>query len=521
MEPAIQQSDNQNLKSCVVYYRVSRSHQKDIRQESDCIDHCQNNGYQIVETFREKISGRKRAREAMTKCLNYLKDNDIHYLVCSELSRLGRTLEVSTILDELTQKQICIIALKEEIKTLNDDFTKDDKQISFALFAISNSIKESDYISYRVKSGRNERIINNGSWSGGKYLPYGYTSIDKKLVIEPLEAERVKMIFQKYLSAWGAVKISNWLNMEGIPTKLGLKWDRATINQMLSHTIYIGQRQWRGEKLDTPDLRIIEDDIYYAVQKRRKERKNPDQTFNKLKKYTYLFDRGVIVCGVCGRKFSGLGGLNKYSCDSGKYTKCCGCESVKMDWLEENIQVYLLHNWSDLIKDNTEIEKQGERLEIDLKLLQQEQINESRKQDRYSEMYAEDRLTRIQYDEKYNACQEKLSKIVDDIVQVRERIQEIKTAKEISKTIKFKILNKYMPHPDSVEFNKEAIINEMNKPDFKGFAFNPINKETLHKVIKRITVNKRTKEGQSINVILVNGKEFQLTFKPKRMTILK
>ena len=61
----------------------------------------------------------------------------------------------------------------------------------------------------------------------------------------------------------------------------------------------------------------------------------------------------------------------------------------------------------------------------------------------------------------------------------------------------------------------------MNKPDFKGFAFNPIDKETLYKVIKRITVNKRTKEGQLIDVCLVNGKEFQLIFKPKRMTILK
>jgi len=501
MKSTLQQSVDLQIKPCVVYYRVSRSHQKDLRQEQDCIMHCKDNGYQIVEIFREKISGLKRAREAMTKCLNFLKNNNIHYLICSELSRLGRTLEVSTILDELTQKQICIIAIKEEIKTLKDDFTKDDKQLSMALFAISNAIKESEYISYRVKSGRNERIINNGSWSGGKYLPYGYKSIEKRLVIDPLEAERVKQIFEKYLSAWGAVKISNWLNMEGVPTKLGLKWDRATINQMLSHKIYIGQRLWKGESLNTPDLRIIEDDIYYAVQKRRKERKNPDATFNKLKKYTYLFDRGLVVCGFCGKKFSGLGGLNKYSCDSGKYTRCCGCESVKMDWLELTVQQHLAVNEFKLLQDNKEIIQQNEQTEIDLKLKQAELKIKQEQLDRYNEMYALNRMTRPTYDLKYSETMEQISKIMESIEQIRGKLI---TMKPILEQV---IVKKLMT------FNEES-------QQYEDTSFE-IDKETLHRIIKQITIHKRTKEGQLIDVLLVNGKEFQLTFKPKRMTILK
>lgn len=501
MKAVAQQSDNQVIKSCVVYYRVSRSHQKDQRQESDCIRYCKDNGYQIVQTFREKISGRKRAREAMTNCLNYLNDNNIHYLVCSELSRLGRTLEVSTMLDELTQKRICIIAIKEDLQTLNDDLTKNDKHLSLALFAISNAIKESEYISYRVKSGRNERVVNNGSWTGGKYLPYGYTSIDKKLVIEPQEAEWVKQIFEKYLSGWGAIKITNWLNMQNICTKLGLKWDRATINQMLHHTIYIGQRNWRGSTLDTPDLRIVSDDIFYAVKKRKHERKNPDHTFNKLKKYTYLFDRGIMVCGVCGKKFSGLGGLNKYSCDSGKYTRCCGCESIKMDWLELNIQNYLATNEVKLIHNNTLAIQQNEQMEIDLKLLQEDLRKKQAQLDRYNEIYSLNRMTRSAYDLKYTETSEQITKVNESIEQVRKELLSIK------------------PILGRVIIKRKFELNEETQHyDGKNYE---INKETLHKVIKRITVNKRTKTGQLIDVNLVNGNEFQLNFIPSRMTILK
>src|SRR5512133_1243540 len=110
--------------NAVSYYRVSRNIQSDLRQENDVKDYCSNSGITIAETFREKISGRKRMadndRPELARCINYLKDNNINLLVCSELSRLGRTPEVIHIIDELTRKKICVISLKENIRTLDD-----------------------------------------------------------------------------------------------------------------------------------------------------------------------------------------------------------------------------------------------------------------------------------------------------------------------------------------------------------------------------------------------------------------
>jgi site-specific DNA recombinase len=504
MNTTVKQVDNHtDNKNCVLYYRVSRRKQNDLRQERDCLIHCENNGFTVVtEPFREKKSGMLRNRPEMTKCLEYIKANNIKYLICSELSRLGRTLEASTLIDTLTLQKVCIISLREKIKTLNDDFTENKEMTSNALFAIRNAINENLDKSYRIISARNERIINNGSWSGGKYLPYGYQSIDKKLVIEPTEAEWVKQIFEKYLNSWGAVKIANWLNMQGIPTKLGLKWDRATINQMLGHLIYIGQRQWKGTSLDTPYLRIISDEAFFAVQKRRKERKNPDATFNKLKKYTYLFDCGIMVCGVCGKKFSGLGGLNKYSCVSGSYTKCCGCESVSLDWLEEAVQVHLLENWYKLIKDNTIINQQNEKLEIDLKLLRAELQNKQEQLDRTNEMYGLNRMNRPAYDLKYNEVSNQIAKVMESIEQIQEKLINSKRAMEVN--------NSWVVNPDYTNIDGKRV-----------WKYENIDKDSLHKVIKQIIVNKRTKTGQLIDVLLVNGKQFQLNFIPKRMTILK
>jgi hypothetical protein len=96
---------------------------------------------------------------------------------------------------------------------------------------------------------------------------------------------------------------------------------------------------------------------------------------------------------------------------------------------------------------------------------------------------------------------EQISKIMESIEQIRGKLI---TMKPILEQV---IVKKLMT------FNEES-------QQYEDTSFE-IDKETLHRIIKQITIHKRTKEGQLIDVLLVNGKEFQLTFKPKRMTILK
>jgi site-specific DNA recombinase len=473
------------MKKAVCYYRVSRNIQSDLRQERDVKDYCKDNGYTIVETFREKISGTKRKRKEMTACLDYIHANNIKYIVCSELSRLGRTNEVISNIDELTQKKICVISLKESIKTLKDDFSKDADQLLLVNIIAGINNKESDTISYRIKSGINNKVLTNGSWSGGKFLPYGYVSVKGKLVIDPKESETVKLIFEKYNSGWGSIKIANWLNLNNIPTKLNHKWQRSTINQMIKHSIYRGQRVWQGEQLNTIDLAIIDPITFESVQNRLKMAKNSNPDFNKLKKYSYLFDNGLIKCGVCGKRYFGVHREQIYKCNSGKYSRGCGCPSVKIQWLEETIQYYLVKNSYKLLTDSTELQNKTELLEIDLKLMEQEQQKQTLKSERYKEMYSDGLLTKPKLTTNLKTSIDLLTKISNNIQELQSKIEANRTAET------FLVFNKNL-FDDSTQTAKVGI-----------------PKDTLHKVVKQIKVN-MVDCKRVIEVMLINGNAFNI-----------
>jgi site-specific DNA recombinase len=510
MKKIAQTPVNLNDKRIVVYYRCSRNVQKDIRQEQDCRKYCDEHGYTVVQTFREKISGRKRDRQAMTECINYLKSEKIRYLCVSELSRISRSLEGSKILDELTQLSICLIALKEEIKTFRDDFSVDNNQLVLANFALTNAIKESDYLSYRIKSGKRSAVLSGSSWTGGKFLPYGYTSNNGILQIEPTEADIVLKVFTMYRDGWGTIKIANWLNMKCIKTKLNCQWFRPTIVQMFGHRIYIGKRQYDGQDIDTPELRIISDDLFNEVQKLLKERKNTDQTFNQLKKYDFLLDKGLIKCN-CGRNYYGLQIKNKptatYKCTSGKYSKSCGNPSINVKWLDDRIQLELAENWNDLLTDTKQIDAEIQLLSTDLQLLEDQYKNEQQKQNRYNELYAEGRLNRVDYDRKYTECSEQLIRVTQSIEKVKEQIRTNKQIADIGimEMSEVKITRGFTGKPTNAhEYRQSRRIITTEK-----LIGATIRKDIIHKVIKDIRVDYSDKK-QTIVVNLINGKSFVL-----------
>lgn len=53
------------------------------------------------------------------------------------------------------------------------------------------------------------------------------------LIINEIEAKIVKRIFDMYVSGEGCHRIANKLNEEGIKTVTGVKWNSATIRNML------------------------------------------------------------------------------------------------------------------------------------------------------------------------------------------------------------------------------------------------------------------------------------------------
>jgi DNA invertase Pin-like site-specific DNA recombinase len=67
-------------------------------------DICKRNGWEIVRTFENKVSGAKKneERQEIVDLIDYVKNNEVDVVVATEVSRLGRdTLEALKTIENL------------------------------------------------------------------------------------------------------------------------------------------------------------------------------------------------------------------------------------------------------------------------------------------------------------------------------------------------------------------------------------------------------------------------------------
>ena len=128
------------------YIRVSTDKQTVENQRFEINNFCKNENINIDIWIEETISGTKKVGERkLGKLLKTLDNNDI--LICSELSRLGRSMfMIMSILNLCMDKGVKVWTIKDNYR-LGDDLTS--KVLPFA-FGLSAEI-ERDLISRRTK----------------------------------------------------------------------------------------------------------------------------------------------------------------------------------------------------------------------------------------------------------------------------------------------------------------------------------------------------------------------------------
>ena len=111
-------------------------------------------------------------------------------------------------------------------------------------------------------------------WMGG-VIPLGYEVEDRKLVVVPEEAERVRHIFTRYLELGSVYVLQEELAAQGIRTKARTLKDgraygdknfsRGALYQLLANRIYLGEITHRGKSYPGEHEGIIEATIFEEV----------------------------------------------------------------------------------------------------------------------------------------------------------------------------------------------------------------------------------------------------------------
>ena len=181
--------------------------------------------------------------------------------------------------------------------------------------------EESANTSKRVKFGKKM----NAQKGRVPNMVYGYDKTKGdyfNLTVNEYEAKLVQRIYDLYLNGgYGANKISQILNSEGIKTKRDCKWSQAGISRILTNEIYTGKiingkeevtdfltsKREKKEECDwqiveKPELRIIEDAQFARVGKLLAQRSNSFQTSHERQSNKHLFST-LIKCECCGFSF--------------------------------------------------------------------------------------------------------------------------------------------------------------------------------------------------------------------------
>ncbi len=292
------------------------------------------------------ISGTKAdAREGLQALLYACRTGSVDYVLTKSISRFSRnTSDCLSLVRELLSYNIPIYFEKENI----DTGSMESELILSVLSSMAQS--ESESISKNVKWTVKKRM-EEGTFVFG-YLPYGYTKdAAGNMVIDPIESEIVRLIFDLALNGMGTYKIAQLLDKRKVPTRKGGKWSGSTVKGILVNEKYYGAAAFQKTYTDSNFRRhnnhgevdsfiaedhheaIISKEVFDRVQVMIQKRIDEHGIVKDMGKYhnKYPFS-GIIICGECGGKFkrqTQSGGI-AWACSKHLYNKdACSMMFIK------------------------------------------------------------------------------------------------------------------------------------------------------------------------------------------------
>ena len=456
-------------------------------QEKEMKKLCMYKNYQIYKVYREEgVSAKNMNRPKFQEMMQDLKDGKINRIIVYKLDRLTRSIQDLEVICKLIEKYHCSLdSVSEEINT--------DTAMGVFFIRMTTILAqlEIERTSERTKFGL-KGAAKNEHFCGK--APIGYRKVNKELVIDDLESEVVKEIFDDYVNGLSVCTITKKLNNKNA---LNRNWRTTTIDRMLSNYIYCGDYLYgkRAKNMKPIHLEnicpaIIDKETFKMVQT-QKERNLKNYT----RKHTYVYMQ-KIVCSKCNKIMGGSSTTSRNK-PTQIYYKCNCCntrinekkiEKPLMLFLNDMLDYYLLidNNFKSFFNEDLNIET-----------------------DKYNKML--------------DKCNKKLKKIkeayLDDLIDKDEFITEEKAIKSQINDLELKL--NHLNNVNNNENNKKDLnlyynLLQLEKMKYKSYyvrkngLWNKLTKEQKSKLIMKYIDSieiEKVKDEIVIKKININKKE--------------
>ncbi len=304
--------EQQKIIRCAIYTRKSTD--EGLEKEFNTLEAQREAGENYIKSFKHQgwealpehyddggFSGGNLKRPALQQLLKDVEQGKVDMIVVYKIDRLTRSLlDFAQLVKILEQHNCSFVSVTQHFNTC-DSMGKLTLNIllSFAQF-------ERELGAERVRD-KIAASRKKGMWTGGS-VPLGYTLKDKKLIIEPAEAEIVRFIFEDYIRTRSEVHTTQHVIDRGYKPKERKNKDgtlknkevfnHAMVNNILNNPIYLGKMPYKGELYEGQHEAIIDQEIWDRIKSFKTE--NLGNAFRPSRVIRNSLLKGLLECECCG-----------------------------------------------------------------------------------------------------------------------------------------------------------------------------------------------------------------------------
>lgn len=240
---------------CAVYTR--KSNEEGLEQNYNSIQAQRDAGHAYIASQRNEgwipvgedyddpaYSGGNMERPALKKLLADIEAGKIDVVVVYKIDRLTRSLaDFARMIEVFERHKVSFVSVTQQFNTT----TSMGRLMLNVLLSFAQFEREVTGERIRDKIAASKK---KGMWMGG-VPPLGYDVKDRRLVINPAEAELVRHIFQRFVDTGSTTKLVHELRLDGARTKgwttqdgkvrTGKAFDKGNLYKILHNRHYLGE----------------------------------------------------------------------------------------------------------------------------------------------------------------------------------------------------------------------------------------------------------------------------------------
>ena len=297
---------------CAIYTRKSTD--EGLEKEFNTLEAQREAGENYIKSFKHQgwialpdhyddggFSGGNLKRPALQQLLKDVEKGKVDMIVVYKIDRLTRSLlDFAQLVKTLEKHNCSFVSVTQHFNTC-DSMGKLTLNIllSFAQF-------ERELGAERVRD-KIAASRKKGMWTGGS-VPLGYTLKNKKLIIDPAEAEIVRFIFEDYARTRSELLTTQHSIERGYTPKERKNKDgtfknkeifnHSMVNHILNNPLYLGKMPYKGELYEGQHKAIISQELWDRIKSFKAE--NLGNAFCPSRSVKNSLLKGLLECECCG-----------------------------------------------------------------------------------------------------------------------------------------------------------------------------------------------------------------------------